>query len=59
MCIDCAATLALGFHRSFRCSNGACLCYDCALRRGAVYDFPRECWLIAPESSADMSEVAY
>ncbi len=50
-CCDCGATVAPGPDRAFAVSDDVFLCFDCAFRRGGVYDGQKERWAVAPSVS--------
>jgi hypothetical protein len=47
-CLDCGALIAPGSDRAFAISDDDFLCFDCAVRRGGVYDGDRDDWSVAP-----------
>lgn len=49
-CADCGGELAPGRDRAFGFGSQGFLCYDCALRRGGVYDETHDRWLQDPET---------
>ena len=55
-CFDCGATVAPATDRAFAMSDDAFLCFDCAVRRGGVYDLDGELWTVAPDVSDEADE---
>jgi len=47
-CCDCGAAIAAATDRSFAVSDEEVLCFDCAVRRGGVYDALWERWTLVP-----------
>ncbi len=54
-CCDCAATIEPGTARAFAL-DGEVLCFECAIRRGGVYDEPHDRWLVAPKLEDEPDE---
>lgn len=50
-CIDCGATISPEVDRAYAITSEAFLCYDCAVRRGGVYDDLDDRWTTAPDVS--------
>jgi protein-L-isoaspartate(D-aspartate) O-methyltransferase len=48
-CADCGASLWEDEERAFAYSPGAYLCWDCAIRRGGVFDASHSSWTRAPD----------
>ncbi len=47
-CFDCGATIAPALDRAFAISDDAFLCFDCALKRGGVFDADEDRWTKPP-----------
>ncbi len=52
-CILCESAISPSSRRSFNFSERAYLCYGCAVSKGGIYDFQRECWAILPDMTAE------
>ena len=50
-CIDCGAGIRPATDRAFAVDDDRFLCFDCAVRRGGVYDAAEDRWTVAPEES--------
>jgi hypothetical protein len=50
-CCDCGAIMSPATERAFGVGEDEFLCLDCAIRRGGVYDEPRERWTVPPNLS--------
>jgi hypothetical protein len=48
-CIDCGAAVFTDVDRSFTCSADEVLCFDCARRRGGVFDEHEDRWVVPPD----------
>jgi hypothetical protein len=48
VCCDCGASIWPEVARAFACSPEAYLCFECAERRGGVFDATEERWIVAP-----------
>ncbi len=55
-CIDCGATISPGRDRGFSLTQSTCLCFECAIRRGGVYDEPHDRWLVRPKIADEPDE---
>lgn len=53
-CIVCGAEVSPP-DRPYDCGDEQVLCYECAVRRGGVYDEPHDRWAVAPQV-ADLCE---
>jgi hypothetical protein len=51
MCIDCGATIWMDGDRSFASGPDVYLCFECAERRGGVYDEAEDRWAVPPDVS--------
>jgi hypothetical protein len=49
VCPDCEREFDCYREAAFLVDGDEFLCLDCALQRGAVYDFPHEVWIRAPD----------
>jgi hypothetical protein len=47
-CCDCGATLSGETDRPFAMSDDDFLCFECAVRRGGVFDTMQERWIVSP-----------
>ncbi len=47
-CIECGAELWPEVDRAFACAPEAYLCFECAERRGGVYDADEDRWTTPP-----------
>ena len=47
-CCDCGATIAPTTDRAFVIQDTAVLCFDCAVKRGGVYDGREDRWTVPP-----------
>lgn len=47
-CIDCGASISPGVDRAYAVTTDAWLCFECAERRGGVYDSDEDRWVTAP-----------
>ena len=47
-CADCDDEIVSGRERSYEYSEEGEICFDCAIRRGGVYDEPHDRWAVAP-----------
>jgi hypothetical protein len=50
-CVDCGAVLWPDVDRTFACSADTYLCFECAERRGGVYDEEADGWSVPPDMS--------
>lgn len=50
-CIDCGATIWADGDRSFVSGPDTYLCFECAERRGGVYDEDEDRWTVSPDVS--------
>lgn len=48
-CIDCGAELWPDVDRAFLCSSEIYLCFECAERRGGVYEADEDRWVVPPD----------
>jgi hypothetical protein len=48
-CIGCGAELWPDVDRAFACDDDSFLCFECAERRGGVYDADEERWSVPPD----------
>ncbi len=55
-CLDCGALIAPETDRAYALSDDDFLCFECAVRRGGVYDGEKERWLVAPDVSDEPDE---
>ncbi|MGZ5967874.1 MAG: phosphoribosyltransferase family protein [Polyangiales bacterium] len=56
-CIDCGATISPRADRAFAVSSDTYLCFDCAVRRGGVYEADQDRWTTAPDVSDEPESV--
>lgn len=49
-CADCGADVWPDRDRAYAFGPEACLCFDCAVRRGGSYDETHDRWLRPPDS---------
>ncbi len=54
-CADCRATIAPS-DRVFAISDETFLCFECAVKRGGVYDEPHDRWLVEPNVADEPDE---
>ena len=47
-CVDCGAELLPDVDRAFACAPDTYLCFECAERRGGVFDADEDRWTTAP-----------
>lgn len=52
-CVDCGAPISPALDRCFGFEEDAYLCFDCATRRGGVYEHRFERWSVFPEVTGD------
>ena len=50
-CIECGAPIEAGFGRSCALGDGSFLCFDCAAKRGGVWDEAHDTWVEMPHES--------
>jgi len=50
-CCDCGAPIFPDVDRTFACGPDAYLCFECAERRGGVYDAEEDRWTVAPRTA--------
>ncbi len=50
-CIDCGAELWPDRDRAFPSGPETYLCFDCAERRGGVYDADEDRWTVPPDAT--------
>jgi hypothetical protein len=55
-CVECGAELRPEVDRAFACSPDTYLCFECAERRGGVYDADEDRWTVAPDVSGIVDE---
>jgi len=48
-CCDCGAVIEAEAERPFTVSDDEVLCFECAVRRGGVYDAAEDRWTVAPD----------
>jgi hypothetical protein len=48
-CIGCGAEMWPALDRAFACGPDAFLCFECAERRGGVYEADEDRWTEAPD----------
>ena len=51
-CLDCGAVIDPPTDRAYERGDEEVYCFECAVRRGGVYDDDRERWTIAPDVEA-------
>jgi hypothetical protein len=51
VCADCAGDLGVDPTLFYDAGNGARLCWECALRRGGIFDAERDEWAALPDVS--------
>jgi len=56
-CSDCGQPLPLAAERCCSLSEITTLCWDCALRRGGIYDSDQDRWSVLPDAG-DLEESA-
>lgn len=44
-CVVCGAEVSIARDRAFAAGSRTVLCYDCATRRGGIYDEAQDRWL--------------
>jgi hypothetical protein len=47
-CLDCGAAIAPERERAFAVGDDMYLCFECAVRRGGVYDEREDRWMVPP-----------
>jgi hypothetical protein len=55
-CFDCGARIDPALDRAFAMSTDAFLCFECARRRGGVYDSDADRWIVPPDVSDEADE---
>lgn len=55
-CIDCGALIAPGPDRAYALSDEAFLCFECAVRRGGIYDSDQDRWVVEPDVADEPDE---
>jgi hypothetical protein len=55
-CIDCGRAIWADRDRSFASGPNSYLCFECAERRGGVYDEAEDRWTVAPDMSGLFDE---
>ena len=51
-CIDCGALIEEDADPSFAFGTQSTLCFECAIRRGGVFDPAMETWTVPPDISS-------
>ena len=51
VCCDCGAAVSPELDRAFSCAPETYLCFECAIRRGGVYDGRLDRWASPPDVS--------
>lgn len=55
-CIDCGAEVPAGAGRTFAVTAETFLCFECAVKRGGVYDEPKDRWTKEPDVADEPDE---
>ena len=55
-CEDCRVETSATLYRGYVFSDAGVLCFECAIRRGGVYDGAKERWTRAPDIADLMHE---
>ena len=55
-CLNCGVELWPDVDRAFASGPGAYLCFECAERRGGVFDADEDSWTVAPDVSGLVDE---
>lgn len=49
-CLDCGVEIFPSEDRSFAFGPDELMCFDCAVKRGGVYDPEEDRWIVTPET---------
>jgi hypothetical protein len=55
-CVDCRAMIAPGPDRAFAISDDDFLCFACSIRRGGLFDYDEDSWIVAPNVADEPDE---